>query len=201
MTTAFVSTLLLLGIVGFSSGWVAAGSQMDGQVDPTATSQLPKPPTPSPTPVRTTTAPSPSRDLTPTGTPSHADQFEMPNLVNKKFQDARREAIAKKLGVNVVFGERALLKSDGTVVETKPPAGTFVRPGWTIQLHVVGPAPEVLVPAIIGMSCEEGKDAVLEAGLKISGYPRGSRGKVTNVEPAPGSTLSWNDPVAISCVE
>ena len=197
MTAAFVSTLLILGIVGFFAGYVAAGSELEkqAQIDTTASPLVSKSPMPSPSPARPTTSPTPA----PTGTPTRADAFDMPDLVNKNFRDARNEAVSRKLGVNVVFNERALLKSAGTVVRTNPEPGVAVWPGVTIQLYVVGPPPKVQVPAIIGKPCHEGKDAVLEAGLKISGYPSGERGNVNNVEPGPGTTLNWNDAVKIFC--
>lgn len=199
MTAAFVSTLLLLGIVGWSAGWVAAGSELErrGQIDPTTTNQASKPPT-SPSPGRPTTSPTPTETGNPTATPTRADAFEMPDLVNKDFRVARLDAMNKRLGVNVVFNERSI-RANGTVVRTNPVAGVYVFPGLTIQLHVAGPPPKVLVPQIVGKSCEEGKDAVLETGLKISEYPGGTKGNVTKVEPVPGTTLNWNDGVKIFC--
>lgn len=197
MTAAFVSTLLLLGIVGWSAGWVAAGSELErqGQIDPTTTTQASKPPTSSPTPRPTA---SPATVETPTGTPSREGQFDMPDLVNKDFRVARLEARSKKLGVNVVFNERSI-RANGTVVSTNPVAGVLVFPGVTITLRVAGPAPRVYVPEIVGKPCGEGRDAVLEAGLKIKEYPSGEKGNVTKVEPAPGEPLFWNGEVRIFC--
>lgn len=198
MSAAFLSTLLLLGIVGFFAGYVAAGSELErqGQIDPTTTTQAPKSPTPSPSPARPSPSPSPS--ATPDETPTRADAFDMPDLVNKNFRDARNDAISRKLGVNVVFNEHSI-RANGTVVRTNPIAGFKVFPGLTIQLYVVGPPPRVLVPQIVGKPCGEGKDGVLDAGLKISAYPSGERGNVTKVEPTPGTLLSWNDSVKIFC--
>jgi hypothetical protein len=200
VTAAFVSTLLLLGIVGWSAGWVAAGSEIErkGQIDPTATTQAPKPPTSSPTPSRPAASPTPVDTSSPTVTPSREGQFEMPDLVGKDFRVARLEARAKKLGVNVVFNERSL-RANGMVVSTNPVAGILVFPGVTITLRVAGPPPRVFVPDIVGKSCAEGRDAVLEAGLKIKEYPSGEKGNVTKVEPAPGAAVVWNDEVKIFC--
>jgi serine/threonine-protein kinase len=198
VSAAFVSTLLLLGIVGFFAGFVAAGSELErqGQIDPTTTAQAPKSPTPSPSPARPT--PSPSLSPTPDVTATRADAFDMPDLVNKNFRDARNDAIGRKLGVNVVFNERSI-RANGTVVRTNPAAGVQVFPGLTIQLYVAGPPPRVLVPDIVGKTCGEGKDGILDAGLKIGAYPSGEKGNVTKVEPAPGTLLSWNDSVKIFC--
>jgi hypothetical protein len=199
VTAAFVSTLLLLGIVGWSAGWLAAGSELEhrGQVDPTTSAQASKPPVASPTPKPSPTPTATGTD-TPTVAPSREGQFEMPDLVNKDFRAARLEAIGKKLGVNVAFNERSIRK-EGTVVSTNPVPGVLVFPGVTITLRVVGPPPKVTVPQIVDKPCGEGKDAVLDAGLKIAAYPSGERGTVRNVEPAPGETLNWNDSVKIFC--
>lgn len=192
-----MSTLLLLGIVGWSAGWVAAGSEIErqGQIDPTTTTQAPKPPTSSPTPSRPAASPTP---VTPTVTSSREGQFDMPDLVGKDFRVARLEARAKKLGVNVVFNERSL-RANGTVVSTNPVSGILVFPGVTITLRVAGPPPRVFVPDIVGKPCGEGRDAVLEAGLRIKEYPSGEKGNVTKVEPAPGAPALWNDEVRIFC--
>jgi PASTA domain len=200
VTVAFVSTLLLLSIVGWSAGWVAAGNELErqGHVDPTTSAQPTKAPTSSPSPVRSSAPTSPKQSNTPTATPSRPDQFAMPNLVNQNFQLARAAAREKKLGVNVSFNEPSS-KADGMVARTFPDAGVFVWPGVTIQLYVAGPAPEVLVPQVVDKPCGEGKDAILEAGLKIQAYPSGERGNVTKVEPVPGTKLKWNDEVKLFC--
>lgn len=200
MTAAFVSTLLLLGIVGWSAGWVAAGSAIErqGQTDPTTTAQASEPPTSSPTPSRPTASPTPAETGTPTLTPSREGQFEMPDLTGKDFRVARLEARAKKLGVNVTFNERSL-RASGTVVSTNPVAGMLVFPGVTITLRVAGPPPRVYIPDIVGKTCAEGREAVLEIGLKIKEYPSGEKGNVTKVEPGPGSAAVWNDEVKIFC--
>jgi PASTA domain len=196
-TAAFVSTLLLLGIVGFSAGFVAAGSDLEKQArtETTTSPQASKSPTPSPPPARPTSSPTP---VNPTGTPSRPDQFAMPSLVNKDFRVARLQAIALKLGVNVKFNEPSD-KRDGTVVMTNPEAGTYVWPSVTIHLHVAGGPPPVTIPPVVGASCEDGKDRVLEAGLLIGGYPAGNKGKVTRTDPVPGTAAKWNDPVKIYC--
>lgn len=200
MTAAFVTTLLLLGIVGWSAGWVAAGNELEyqGQVDPTTSTQASKQPTSSPTPSRPAASPSGAPTGNPTVTPSREGQFEMPDLVNKDFRVARLEARAKKLGVNVIFGERSS-RANGTVVSTNPVKGLLVFPGVTITLRVAGPAPQVFVPEIVGKSCAEGRDTVLDSGLKIKEYPSGEKGNVTRVDPAQGSPLHWNDEVRIFC--
>ena len=200
MTAAFVTTLLVLGIVGWSAGWVAAGNELEqqGHIDPTTTTQATKSATSSPTPMRSSASPSPTKSPTPDTTPSRADQFAMPNFVGQHFVSARGTARAMKLGVDVSFNEPSN-RRDGFVARTTPVEGVFVWPGVTVHLHVAGPPPKVLVPEIVGKPCGEAKDAILEAGLKIQAYPSGEKGNVTKVEPGAGSTLNWNDPVKLFC--
>ena len=197
MTAAFLSTLLILGIVGFFAGYVAAGSELERQAhtDPSASPSASKP-SPSASPVRP--SPTPVDTGTPTGTPTRADAFDMPDLVNKNFRDARNDALGRKLGVNLVFNERSI-RADGTVVRTNPVAGFKVFPGLTIQLYVAGPPPVTTVPEVLDKPCDEAKTMILDAGFKITSYPSGERGKVKQTEPAPGTAGRWNDGVKIFC--
>lgn len=198
---AFISTLLLLGIVAYSAGWVAAGNELGQQnrTDPTTSAQPSRGATTSPSPVRSSSPPnSPTPDASVAVTPTRKDAFPMPNLVGQNFLVARQTAIEKKLGVNVVFNKPSP-RPDGTVAETFPEAGVDVWAGLTIRLEVAGPPPKVSVPNVVSRPCEEGSAALLDAGLKIKGYPSGRRGNVVKVEPVPYTTLVWNDEVTLFC--
>ena len=194
-TTVVASAALLIAFAGLAL-------QVDPELAWWANNQETKSPprfvAPSPSP-----SPSPSTSLSPSPSPSpsvarRADAFEMPDLVNKEFRTARIEALSRKLGVNVVFNERSG-KANGTVVRTNPAAGVLIFPGLTILLYVVGPPPTVSVPQVVGLLCDEAKIRILDAGLKISAYPSGTRGTLTQVEPSAGTTLNWNDSVSLHC--
>lgn len=192
-TAAFVTTLVVLGLVGWSIGWLAAGTDLKSQGDADRT------PSASPTPSRSPSkAPSPTP--LPTGTPTRTDYFAMPNLVGKKFRDARQDAIKLKLGVTVEFDEPSG-RPAGTVVKTFPEEKFWVWPGLQIILYVAGPAPKVAVPAVAGKTCEEGKDELVLAGLRIESYPTGNKGKVVKTDPAALTQVTWNEQVKVYCAQ
>jgi beta-lactam-binding protein with PASTA domain len=73
-----------------------------------------------------------------------------------------------------------------------------VKRGVTVTLWVAGPPPAVSVPDLLAQSCADAADDLVAAGL----YPRyrtGHQGPVTAQDPVPGSSVRWNDPVALTC--
>lgn len=189
-TAAFVTTLVVLGLVGWSIGWLAAGTDLKSQGDADRTPSAS--PTPASKPPSKTPTPTPSSTLTRT------DYFAMPDLVGKKFRDARQDAIKLKLGVTVQFDEPSN-RPAGTVIRHSPAEKILVWPGLTIILHVAGPAPKVAVPALAGKTCEEGKDELVQVGLRVEGYPTGNKGKVVKTDPAALTQVTWNDQVKVYC--
>jgi hypothetical protein len=184
---AFLTTLLVLAVVGWSVGWLAAGTDLAGHdLNASASPSTPgsRPPSSAP--------PSPSPSASP-GKP-----FGMPKLVGLKFREARQKAFDLKLGVTIHFNEPGNLQP-GTVAKTYPDEGILVRTGYTIVLYVTGPAPKVTVPVVAGKSCGEGKDALIEAGLRIDSYPSGDKGRVVKTDPPALTEVTWNDAVKVYC--
>ncbi len=187
---AFLTTLLVLAVVGWSIGWLAAGTDLAGhELDPSVPASTPSTHSPSVAPA----SPTPSASL------SNA-AFGMPNLVGMKFRLARQKAFDLRLGVTIHFDEPGKFPP-GTVARTSPLDSVLVRAGYTIVLFVTGPAPKVTIPDITGKSCGDGKDALVGAGLRIDSYPSGDKGTVVKTDP-PGSTeATWNDAVTVYCVQ
>lgn len=187
---AFLTTLLVLAVVGWSIGWLAAGTDLAGHnIDPstpasTATTHAPRSASPSPTP---------SASL------SNA-AFAMPNLLGMKFRTARQKAFDLRLGVTIHFDEPGKFQP-GTVARTSPLDSVLVRPGYTIVLYVTGPAPKVTVPDVVGKSCGDGKDALIDAGLRIDSYPSGDKGTVVKIDPPASTERTWNDGMLVYCVQ
>jgi hypothetical protein len=193
-TAAFVTTLVVLGLVGWSIGWLAAGTEL-ASGEPTKTPSATSAPSrvPSPTPSRTA-SPSPSASVN----PQRTDAFAMPDLVGKKFQEARLQAFDLKLGVTVKFDEPANGKPAGTVMKTVPEAKEFVWRGLTIVLHVAGPPTKLSVPVLAGKTCAEGKDTLVLAGFRVT-YPTQDKGIVVKSEPPAFTEKVWNDEVKLYC--
>lgn len=122
----------------------------------------------------------------------------MPDLVGRKFLDARQDAFKVKLGVNVKFDDQSY-KPAGTVVSTVPEARDLVYPGLTIIINVAGPPVDVSVPQLAGKTCGDGKRLLVEAGLRIESYPTGQKGNVDKTDPPAYTQLKWNDQVKLFC--
>ncbi|GIH05901.1 hypothetical protein Rhe02_39680 [Rhizocola hellebori] len=122
----------------------------------------------------------------------------MPDLVGRKFQEARQQAFDKRLGVTVKFDEPANGKPAGTVMRTIPEAKEFVWPGLTVVLHVAGPPLKLSVPPLAGKTCTEGKDILVNAGFRVT-YPNQNKGTVSKTEPPAFTELKWNDEVQLYC--
>jgi hypothetical protein len=187
---AFLTTLLVLAVVGWSIGWLAAGTDLAG--NETLASASPSTPASRP-PSSAPASPSPSAS-------AGKDAFGMPKLVGQKFRLARQKAFDLKLGVTIHFDEPGNYQP-GTVARTYPADGILVRPGYTIVLYVTGPAPKVSVPAVAGMTCSDGKDALVDAGLRIDSYPSGDKGRVVKTDPPGLVEVTWNDAVKVYCTQ
>lgn len=195
---AFATTLIVLGIVGWSAGWLAASSELKGL----GTGETPSPSTSRSAPASATPAsPTPVTSRpTATATTLPPNAIEMPDLLGQKYLDARRAAFGLGLSVNVHFN-RSEDEPAGTVVETNPRAGEYVLKGWTISIHVTGAVPQLEVPELIGLPCKKAKDRLIELGLTIGSYPSGEKGAVYKADPVAGTKLPWNSRVKLYCSE
>ncbi|MGY0005066.1 PASTA domain-containing protein [Micromonospora sp. I033] len=182
--------MVLLAVIGASGGWVLAGEPYPAIPSPAAA-----PTAPSVEATTPTAAPPSTADDRPTGTRTTTPAgLTVPELVGTDFEQARRELRDRKLGWRLVFGSG----SGRAVARTSPTPGTPVKRGVTVTLWVAGPAPAVSVPDLLAQSCADAADDLVAAGL----YPRyrtGREGPVTALDPAPGSSVRWNDPVALTC--
>jgi PASTA domain len=100
---------------------------------------------PSPTGVPTTVAPTTTQLPAPPPATPTAGLVAVPDVVGDPVTDAERQLTAKGLTYRVVGGR------DGTVVTTRPRAGTMVARGTEVVLVVVGgtpsPSPDANAPA------------------------------------------------------
>jgi hypothetical protein len=183
--------LVICAVVGALGGYLLAGGgepedRQSGSL-PTATAERTQN-----TP-RSTPSPTPSRR--PTQTAPQIGRMELPNLVGMDFEEAREELRGRGLGVQIEFGNAG---SNRTVASTNPRAGASVKRGITVRLTVVGAAPEVVVPDLLGQSCAQAARRLVDDGL-YPRYPTGEKGKVRNQEPPAGTALHWNEQVRLHC--
>lgn len=193
LTAGAAVGVFLLATTGAVGGWLLAGG--DGSRQQTAGGSG----SPVVSTSTTTAAPvEPSSDrVVPSTRASRpaAGQFPLPNLVGKDFRVARDELHKRKLGWQFVFGSAG---DDPTVASTVPAADTLVKAGVTVRVVVLGAAPPVAVPPVVGLSCKEAARQAVDNGLTPS-YPQGDNGKVLRQEPEPGGQARWNDELVLHC--
>ncbi|MEV1143826.1 PASTA domain-containing protein [Micromonospora sp. NPDC049799] len=181
----------LLAAIGATGGWLLAGAddEATGRASALASS--------SPSAARSSAAPSSERPRsTPprTTAPARTDGPTVPPVVGMDFEKAREELRDRRLGWRLIFGS-----GTGRAVERAyPEVGQEVSPGRTVTLYVSGPAPAATVPDLIGESCSEAADELVEDGFYPS-YRLRRTGVVNRQEPAADSTARWNDRVSIWC--
>ena len=121
------------------------------------------------------------------------DDAIVPNVVGKLFEDA--STMLTNAGFNAQQGEQRLSKTapKGSVLQQDPPGGSRQKKGTDILLAVSLGRKEGTVPQIIGLTPQQARLAIENAGFTMgrsvelaSDYPRGT---VFQAEPAPGSQL------------
>ena len=98
------------------------------------------------------------------------DEFDVPDVTYKKYEDAVAELEALGLVVDPdgAVEEYSYTVPAGAVVRTEPAAGEAVRAGMTVQIVVSTGEPQAMpVPEVAGMSREDAEAALAAAGLKI----------------------------------
>lgn len=121
------------------------------------------------------------------------DDAIVPNVVGQLYEDAY--TMLTKAGFNAQQGEQRISKTapKGAVLQQDPPGGSRQKKGTDILLAVSLGKKEGTVPQIIGLTPQQARLAVENAGFTMgrsvelaSDYPRGT---VFQAEPAPGSQL------------
>jgi hypothetical protein len=182
---ALVAGFLALAAIGAAIGWFVTDTGGPTQAAVITASQ---------SPVVTST---PTVTPTPTVVPG---AFAVPNFHadSTNFIVARAELRAKSLGVLLVFNSSA--GGDGVVTRTEPPAGTPVNKGITVKVFVDEAAPVLAVPHVVGGTCANAKNALVDAGFEPK-YASGKVGIVMAQDPTSDDhNAHWNDKVSLQCV-
>ncbi|MDG4794777.1 PASTA domain-containing protein [Micromonospora sp. WMMD1082] len=184
---------VLLAIIGAAGGWVLAGDQERSVATPPGA-------TGSPTPAGQTSPPrerpttSTSRTPSSSPTPSAPTGLTVPDLIGLDFEEAREKLRDRGLGWQLVFGSG----DSASVRSTNPAPGTPVKRGITVVITVAGAAPPNEVPDLVGETCTDARNELVDAGFSPR-YPNGRSGSVTEQRPAGGHVGRWNDVVQIWC--
>lgn len=105
------------------------------------------------------------------------------------------EAIARNLmeaaGLTVTIDSAQTAAAKGVVVNTRPPAGRALVPGTRVTLVVSVGAPTIRVPDLTGLTLEEARATLEQAGLTLGTYFRRTSdqkpGTVVEQKPLPGT--------------
>ena len=98
------------------------------------------------------------------------DEFDVPDVANKKYDEAVAELQALGLVVNEAdtVEEYSYTVPAGAVIRTEPAAGETARAGMTVKLVVSTGEPQAVpVPDVTGLSREDAEAALVAAGLKV----------------------------------
>ncbi|MGW0434638.1 PASTA domain-containing protein [Micromonospora sp. NPDC003197] len=185
-----VVAIVLFATVGAVGGWLLAKSEQ-GDESPLAQA------TPTTAPSATSAAKTTQKPVKPTTkqTTPPAGQVVMPDLVGRNFKDARQELRDQGLKWVFRFGGAG---QNNTIASTVPAAGESVRSGRIVQVFVIGEAPRVVVPNVVGLSCQQAAAKLVEAGLEPE-YAKTDSGTVTKQKPEATAEKRWNDQVQIHC--
>lgn len=186
--------LVLCAVVGATGGYLLAGDGAASNRQARSASTTTAAESPSGTP-RATPSRTPSRRPSSSAPSAPIGQILLPNLVGKDFEEAREELGRRGLGAQFVFGSAG---NDRTVASTNPRGDTSVKRGTTVRVTVVGAAPKVTVPELVGESCRQAARRLVDDGL-FPRYPTGDNGHVRDQEPKQGTVLHWNDRVDLHC--
>lgn len=121
------------------------------------------------------------------------DDAIVPSVVGQLYEDAA--GMLEKAGFNAKQGEQRISKTaaKGAVLQQDPPGGSRQKKGVDVVLAISLGRKEGTVPQIIGLTPQQARLAVENAGFQVgrtvevpSDYPRGT---VFVAEPPPGTQL------------
>lgn len=131
-------------------------------------------------------------------------RVQMPNVTDYQEAVARQVIEAAGLRVARIDTTQAPVPR-GVVVSTRPPAGQTLAPGSGVILFVSVGAPTISVPDLTGLTVDEAREVLEEAGLvmgstrtrRVDGRPPGT---VVEQQPAAGTLSSAGAAIGIVLV-
>mgnify|MGYP003403434506 CR=1 FL=1 len=121
------------------------------------------------------------------------DDPDMPDLVGVPYQEAVAQLEALGLRPELEGRRRRDGEQAGTVVSTDPEAGTEIQQGDTVRVVVAS----VEVPDVAGLSLDEARTELEQAGLAVGRVIGPDRGQVQFTAPGAGSEVDVDSEVAI----
>jgi serine/threonine-protein kinase len=97
---------------------------------------------------------------------SGAGEVTIPQLTGFQYSEAKQLLESDKYGLEVKKNEQESSAPENEVINSNPPGGTKVEKGSTVTLLVS--QGQATVPQVVGLSEDEAKKAIEDAGLKAS---------------------------------
>ncbi len=118
-------------------------------------------------------------------------RIPVPDVVG--YEEPIATTLVEAAGLRVLVDAAQTAAPKGVVVNTRPPAGRPLIPGTRVTLVVSAGAPTIRIPDVTGLTLEEARAALEQAGLTLGTYFRRTAdqkpGTVIEQRPLPG-TLS-----------
>ena len=110
------------------------------------------------------------------------------------YDEATGRLLVEGAGLTVTTEQTQTSAPKGVVVNSRPPAGTALNPGRPVTLVVSVGAPTITVPDVVGLTLQDARTRIEQAGLKAGTSMRrsttlGNPGVVIEQRP-PAGTLS-----------
>lgn len=128
---------------------------------------------------------------------------KVPDLSNKDQTAATAEL--QNAGLKIAVGD-ALENDDipkGLYVSSDPAIGALVKPGSTVTVHFSAGKGKVIVPDVSGLTQQQARDALKEAGLTAGNTdtvdePGIAKDVVVQTDPAKGTSVTSDTPIQLS---
>jgi serine/threonine-protein kinase len=90
----------------------------------------------------------------------------LPNLVGQNINDAQAWAAQNQVTLAPTQVDNS--QPQGTIVDQNPAQSTPVTPGQTISVSVSNGPPQVPIPGVQGMDCQQAQQQLQQAGFQVS---------------------------------
>jgi serine/threonine-protein kinase len=123
--------------------------------------------------------------------------LSVPRVIGKNVNDARNELVA--LGLTPLVGYAKSDEPRDTVIDQNPKDGAGVEKGAKVELSVSEGPPQVLVPPVVGLPCQQ---AVAQLqGMNLRATPQfNPNGTVAQQNPGPNTPVPPQTEVVLVCL-
>lgn len=131
---------------------------------------------------------------------SAPEEVQTPNVIGKTENQARKLIGDAGLAVGSIDRENSDTVDAGRVISQDPGADAFVDPDSTVNLVISLGRPEVQVPDVVGLSREDARTTLEDAGLKVREQEEESdeeAGQVIRTDPSQGESVADGTTVTV----